>query len=373
MPESFENQLSELLSGKIFLTNSGKTALYLILKAASEISPDKTEVIIPDYTCWSIPSAVVKAGLKVHPIDIEVENYGISPQSLKEAINKNTLAVVATHLFGIPGKINEIEKTCREKNVILIDDAAQGLGASLNDRPLGSYGDAAILSFGRGKNITTLSGGAALIRNNSISSTLEKLYANSINDASNTRFSDSLQLGIYKMLFSRYLFWIPDALPFLALGETIYNPGFDLVKLSQYRTSRGSIMMRKLNGLSISRQIKAKHYNKMLSGIDGINLARPPDNSVSVFLRFPVTLMHENIRRYIIKKGHKLGISGMYPDTVSSIPDLRLHLKDDYNLCPNAKTIAEKLVTLPTHYAINSVDIEKIAGFVRDTVEKHRL
>ncbi|MBD3235029.1 MAG: aminotransferase class V-fold PLP-dependent enzyme, partial [candidate division Zixibacteria bacterium] len=174
----FGDKLTKLLNGEIFLTNSGKSAIYLVLKAARGFYPEKTEVIVPDYTCWSVPSAVVRAGLKVKPVDIDAESLGFSIESLSKSISERTLAVIVTHLFGVPDKINEIEQLCKRKNLLLIDDAAQGLGASLGSRPLGSFGDAGILSFGRGKNITTLHGGSAIVRNKRLTEAATSIYSN---------------------------------------------------------------------------------------------------------------------------------------------------------------------------------------------------
>ena len=367
---AFDNDLSKRLNGEVFLANSGKAALYLILRAARRAIPGKSEVIIPDYTCWSVPSAVVRAGLKVRPVDIEAENFGLSPPKVSATINEKTLAVIVTHLFGIPARIDAIEKICSERNVLLIDDAAQGLGASLRQRPLGSFGDAGILSFGRGKNITTISGGALVIRENSILERINEIFQSEFLDDGGGGLLDMIRLTTYKVMFNRMLYWIPDRLPYVRLGETIYNPNFKIGGLSQNRARRGAIMIRNLAKISRNRNQKASELQALLADVCGSRFPVSPTGGEPQYLRLPMLLSDKRIRRYILRAGHKLGISAMYPGTVSSIEVLEPHLVKESFQCPVAKEVSDTLVTLPTHHDIEKQDILRIADFVKKAVAR---
>lgn len=367
---TLDNHLGTRLTGEVFLTNSGKAAISLILKAARQAIPVKDEVIIPDYTCWSVPSAVVRAGLKVRPVDIEAENFGLSPPRVSATINEKTLAVIVTHLFGIPGRINAIEKICAERNVLLIDDAAQGLGASLNQRPLGSFGDAGILSFGRGKNITTLCGGALVVRGNLILRKVKEIFQSEFPDGSAGGLFDMLRLTAYKVMFNRRLYWIPDKLPFFRLGETVYDPNFKTGKLSQKRARRGAIMTENLVEISQKRKQKALEFQALLAGVRGLRFPAAPDDGEPQYLRLPILLKDKQSRRYILRAGHKLGISAMYPDAVSSIKALKPHIVKENLPCPVAKEVSETLVTLPTHNGIGKSDILYISDFVKKAVAR---
>ena len=360
-----------MLGGEVYLTDSGKSALYLLLRAIGEIFPERREVVVPDYTCWSVPSAVVKAGLKVRPVDIELGSLGIDPKSLIEVLDSKCLAVVVTHLFGIPGRIDQVEAICRENGVILIDDAAQSLGATLNGRPLGSFGDAGVLSFGRGKCMTTVSGGAAVIRDKTLMQTAKRLYSSEFPDTSATEFADKVYLAAYKSFFHRYIYWIPDRLPFLKLGETVYDPGFKVAKMAENRAGRGETMLRRIDEISLARKKRADEYMKALVEVNGIELPCCPANAEPVFLRLPIVLRNGNMRPYILRKGHKLGISAMYPGTVSSIEGLRPHLADDLTERPLAGKVSGALVTLPTHYGVGHADIRDITNILRRGVAEH--
>ncbi len=366
--DSFNGLLQKRIGGEVFLTNSGKAAIYLILKAIRRIYPERNEVIVPAYTCWSVPSAVVRAGLRVRTIDIEKENLSISPKLLEGNINNKTLAVITTHLFGISGEIEEVEKICREKKIILVDDAAQALGASINGKLLGSFGDAGVLSFGRGKNITTISGGAAIIRNKGIAKEAFTIYKREFPKVKPSNFKDNLRLTAYKFLSNRCLYWLPDKMPFLKIGETFFNPNFILSRLPFNRCGIGIRMLNRLEEITSKRRAKADIYRDELDKLNGVAILSPPPNLKPAYLRFPLILTANKNRRYILKKGHRLGISGMYPGTINSIGDRQDYFIDDTIPCPSAKIVAESLITLPTHHLIRKADIEKIVSFIKRTI-----
>lgn len=369
--DNFRKELSESLGGDVYLTDSGRAALYLLLKSAHLNAPEKDEVIVADYTCWSVPSAVVKAGLKVRPVDIETGCLGLSPEAIPDAVSEKTLAVVFTHLFGVPGRIDAVEKACRESGVLLVDDAAQGLGAALGGRPLGSFGDAGVLSFGRGKCVTTLHGGAAVIRDKTLRQAARRLFSSEFPGASSTEFADKFQLALYKGLFHRCVYWIPDRLPFLKLGETVYDPGFKVAKMAENRAGRGETMLRRIDEISLARKKRADEYMEALAGTDGIELPRCPPEAKPVFLRLPILLKNGIMKGYILGKGHRLGVSAMYPGTVSSIEGLRPHLADDLTDCPLAGRVSGALVTLPTHYGVSHADIRVITDVLRKGVAEY--
>jgi perosamine synthetase len=360
----FDKELFKLFNSRVYLTNSGKSALYLILKAAKNINPEKTEVIVPNYSCWSLPSAIVKSGLKVALADNDLNTFGILNSSVINAISTRTLAVICPHLFGIPGKISELQTICRDKGVFLIDDAAQALGASLDDRPVGSFGDAGILSFGRGKNITTNSGGAALIGNEELKAVADDIYKSEFTRMGQSKSKDIVQMTAYKLLFPRCLYWIPDSIPQLNIGSTFYNPEFSLQGFSEYRKGLGSSLLKNLKTINDNRNKIASRYQELLQEVKAVKIPGWSDRAKPAFLRYPILLKNPDNKRLILNNGHNLGISGMYPDTISNIPALKNILIEDSSNCPNSEQISKRLVTLPTHHSVKEKDILKIVGLI---------
>ena len=150
---AFRDALAARLSGRaIFPVNRARNGLRIALLAFREIRPDASEVIIPAYICPSVVEAVQACGLRVAPVDIGPD-LNLDLVSLEQTITPATLAVIAVHMYGCPAQVASIEALCRERNIFLIDDAAQVLGVSAEGRPLGTFGDVGIVSFSQSKTI----------------------------------------------------------------------------------------------------------------------------------------------------------------------------------------------------------------------------
>src|SRR6266550_4678318 len=144
--------------GHVFLVSSGTAALALTLLALKSLS-DKSDVVMPAYTCFSVPAAILKAGLRPALCDVNPSTFDFDHALLEQALTPTTLCVIAHHLFGVPSEIERIRARCAAKGIYVIEDAAQAMGVDVNGRRLGTLGDVGIFSLGRGKNITCGSGG----------------------------------------------------------------------------------------------------------------------------------------------------------------------------------------------------------------------
>jgi dTDP-4-amino-4,6-dideoxygalactose transaminase len=140
----------------VFPLNRARTGLRLALALFREIRPDADEIVLPAYICPSVVQTVEALGLRAVPADIGPD-LNLTLPGLERAMTPRTLAVVAAHMYGCPAPITSIEIFCRAHGVCLIDDAAQVLGVSVDGRPLGSFGDAGVLSFSQSK--TVVAGG----------------------------------------------------------------------------------------------------------------------------------------------------------------------------------------------------------------------
>lgn len=133
-----------------YLVNAGRTALYLAVKSLN--LKDGEEVIHLDFTCSVVPEAIKRAG----GIPVAVADL------TKPKITHRTKALIAQHTFGVPDDLAKLQTICRQYKLTLIEDCAHSLGAKYRGRPVGSFGDLTILSFGRDKVISSVFGGALL-------------------------------------------------------------------------------------------------------------------------------------------------------------------------------------------------------------------
>ena len=170
-----EKKVCEYTGSKYAVALSAGTAsLHLAIKAAgikvygmpkSGVNVlEGKKVFCSDMTFVATVNPVVYEGGEPVFIDSEYDTWNMDPKSLKKAfeIYPDVKIVVIAHLYGTPGKIEELNKIIKEHNAVLVEDAAESLGATYKGRQTGTFGDYNILSFNGNKIITGSSGGCFL-------------------------------------------------------------------------------------------------------------------------------------------------------------------------------------------------------------------
>lgn len=162
--ERFEQELENLVGQKrVLALNTGTSALHLALKLSGMQPGDR--VGVSDLTfCASANVVLYEQGIPIF-FDSDEESWNLNPALLEEYLSENRLhALILTHLYGMPADVFEIKRICKKSGVVLIEDAAESLGATVSGAVTGAIGDYGIFSFNGNKIITT-SGGGALIAN----------------------------------------------------------------------------------------------------------------------------------------------------------------------------------------------------------------
>lgn len=147
-------------TGDVYLYQSGRAAMYMLLKALGIGEGD--EVLIQAFTCVAVPNSILWAGARPVYADID-ETLNIDPESIRRRITPKTRALVLQHTMGTPADLAAILRIAKEHKLLVIEDCAHALGAQYGDRPVGSFGDAAFFSFGRDKAVSSVWGGSAMI------------------------------------------------------------------------------------------------------------------------------------------------------------------------------------------------------------------
>lgn len=158
--ERFRQTLRTRLSAPyLSVVNSGTTAFYLILRALSRRS-SRREVILPAYTAPSLMLPIQKAGLVPRVCEVDLDTFNLDLDRLGETVGPKTLCVVPVHMFGLPCDIDGVRRVVADRDVIIVEDAASSFGTTVNGCQTSTLGDVGFLSFNRGKNLSTLMGGA---------------------------------------------------------------------------------------------------------------------------------------------------------------------------------------------------------------------
>jgi dTDP-4-amino-4,6-dideoxygalactose transaminase len=156
---------------KALLTHSCTAALEMAAILA-DVGPGD-EVIMPSFTFVSTANAFVLRGATPVFVDIRPDTMNLDEENIEQAITPNTKAIVAVHYAGVACEMDTIMDIADRNDLIVIEDAAQGINAAYKNRPLGSIGGLGVLSFHETKNIMSGEGGALLINSDRMSERAE--------------------------------------------------------------------------------------------------------------------------------------------------------------------------------------------------------
>lgn len=329
------------------LTGSGTSALQLALRIAQDATGG-APVALPAYTCYDVATAAVGAGAPLTLYDLDPRTLAPDLDEVRRCVAAGARVLVVSPLFGVPIPWPEIVDAAGSERVIVVEDAAQGFGASWKGHPLGGLGAMSVLSFGRGKGWTAGSGGVLLFRSASAWGALPaELGSPGI-------ASELMGLGVaagQSLLGRPSTYALPRAVPWLHLGET------------QYRAPRAVQPMRReaatllLESRALAeaegayRRQSGRWYQRALPTRPGFRQVIPPHAGTPGWLRFPLLVPDMRRRLATDRTSARLGIMAGYPGGLGALPAVRERLVDGDRLrhWPGADDLVHCLLTLPTH------------------------
>jgi dTDP-4-amino-4,6-dideoxygalactose transaminase len=343
--------------------SSGKAALTTTLQAMATLRRGRT-VAIPAYTCYSVPAAIVRAGLDIALIDVDPVTFDFDEASLARVMARtDLLCVMPTHLFGIAADVDRIRKFVG-RDVWILEDAAQALGVrDAEGRLLGTRGDAALFSLGRGKHLTCGAGGFIATRSAELTRVCTQHFAALPAAPLAGEVKKLAELAVMGVFLRPELYWFPAGLPFLGLGETVYSTEFSITRLPAVGAGILREWRRRLERSNARRQ---QHVATLTASItQGRARVSGP------LLRFPVLARECRDRDALLAAGRRLGVTRMYPGPIHEIAELRSRFPGQR--FPGAEALAETLVTLPTHPLVAASDLAALADLCTDRVAVPRM
>lgn len=342
---------------RVVLTGSGTEALTLALRH-SVPEGDTPVVALPAYACFDLVSAAVGADARIVFYDVDPPTLGPDFESLTEACTKKPDAVVVAPLYGIPVDWDLVRAAVEPCGALLVEDAAQGLGATWHGQPLGSLGDMSVLSFGRGKGWTGGMGGALLERAARRPASLP--LVETVGDP-----AVAIRAAAQWMLGRPSLYWLPTSLPWLALGETEYHLPKEPEAMP--RVAASLVLAHEPDALreSETRKRNAAELLRRLSIplATGVSLIRVPAGAEAGYLRLPLLAAHGGPALGDATTARRLGIMPGYP---LSLPELRA--VRERRLAgpptPGAHRCVSEVFTLPTHGRLSIDDRERSLALI---------
>lgn len=149
-----QQQLEQQYQRRVLLLNSARAGIRIALRYAANRQPTRQLVLYPEYICTSVPQAIEEAGFTGMAVAVNHE-LNMCPLALSALLERQPLAVILPHMYGVAAAISDIETMCRNHQVLLIDDAAQVAGIETNGKLLGTFGDFGVISFAQAKTIVS--------------------------------------------------------------------------------------------------------------------------------------------------------------------------------------------------------------------------
>jgi len=324
---AFEQEFADqMVAGRrCVAVSSGTSGLHLGLLAAG-IGPGD-EVIVPSFTFAATGNSVALTGATPVFVDIEPDTFNLSPAAAAAAITERTRAIMPVHLYGHPFDAPAFQALAAEHDLQLFEDAAQAHGASLDGRPVGSFGDFAMFSLYPTKNMTSGEGGMVscatddvarqvrLLRNQG----MEKQYANEV-IGFNTRMTD-------------------------------------------IHAAIGRVQLTKVGAWTEQRRANATFLDAGLADVPGVT--PPPVRAGAEHVYHQYTIRVADDRDGVVtalREEHGVGSGVYYPIPNHRLPSLA-HFAPGLDL-PETERAAREVVSLPVHPSLTQADLERIVSAV---------
>lgn len=309
--DKFEKDWANYCGSKYAVgTGNGLDALTLALKAIGLKEND--EVIVPANTFIATWLSISHCNAKIVPVDPDPETHNIKLEGIKSKVSPKTRVIIAVHLYGRPAPIEEIVEYAYEKNIVVVEDAAQAHGAVYQGKKIGCHGDIVAWSFYPGKNLGAF-GDAGCITTNS------EVYASRIRCLGN--YGSSERYTNIKIGFNSRL----DPFHAIVLSEK-------LLRLDNWNKRRIE---------------NASFYNETLKGLP-LQLPKPDNNNnQSVFHQYVIsTQKRDALQKYL----HEQGVITLIHYPIPPFKQLAYqHLGFDEKQFPIASKLAEEILSLPIH------------------------
>ena len=356
--------MDELGVGDAILCGSGSLALELALRACDVRQGD--EVIIPTFCCASVVSPILAAGARPVLADIG-SDLNLTAETVEAGLSKKTRAIIVPHLFGNPADLDSIIDLARKRDIRVIDDAAQALGATFDSRPVGSFGDAGILSFGHEKVCFGVGGGVLVSRHRKV------LRRGSEIGLAPAQFSVALTSLSSTLLWWRWRRW---SLPLQALlsRARATDPGlppapYRKESMANLNAAVASSLMRTLRENIAERRARVDAYQELLGTEEGLILVRHRAGSACLtqIVRILPKPNGDDPASEVIAALRSAG----YEVQGSYIP---IHLLAPYDELavrsfPRAEQVWTDLIELPCEPHVSVEHVERIASIVKQTIK----
>ena len=326
---ALERELAALCSVRHAVgVGSGTDALRLVLSALGVGAGD--EVITPSFSFVASSSTIALLGARPVFVDIDPATYALEPDLVERAITPRTKVIMPVHLYGHPAPMTRVMELARAHGLAVVEDAAQAVGATYDGRPIGSWGDAACLSFYPTKNLGACGdGGMVLTDRDDVAARIRRLR----HHGDSGRYHHT-ELG-----------WCS--------------------RLDELQAAILRVKLRRLQAWTERRRRIAARYGALLAGLP---LALPAERAPARHVYHLYTVRHPQ-REALAKALADLGVGTAvhYPLPIPGQPAFGGGGERDW---PRAWQAAREVLSLPCFAELTDAEVDAVGAAVREACDR---
>ena len=346
----------------VWLASSGRAALRLLLDTLTDQPhlAGRREVTLPGYTCPSVAKVVLDAGLTPRLVDMDPTTLNYDPAQLADAVTLRTLAVIGVHPFGLPVDLRAARQAAQAAGALLIEDAAQSLGARTGGQMVGALGDAAIYSLGPGKPLALGGGGVLSTRAEWLAAAVAARAAMLAAPQGVGVAWTWARMGIFALAFQPRLWWLAAQLGAQRVGDQEASWGYAMTGLSAAQAAVGLALLPQLAAINEARRARGDRLNAVLASIPGLTLPTTTAPAAQpIYLRLPLLTATAAQADALARALGAAGLGRMYRRTLAEFfPQLAA---GDLS---GSLRVARTLCTLPTHHHVTDADLAQMPQWV---------
>jgi dTDP-4-amino-4,6-dideoxygalactose transaminase len=322
---TFEKEFAEYIGVQYCIgVANGTDALAIALRGLGVKSGD--EVITVSHSAVATVAAVEMAGAIPVFADIEVDSRCIDPQKITKLISPKTKVIIPVHIYGQPARIKEIIKIANKYGVKVLEDCAQAHGARVDEKKVGSFGDAAAFSFYPTKNLGAIGDGGAVVTNSS------------------DIFENILALRQYGW-HNRYISDIPGV-----------NSRLDELQAAFLR-----IKLKELDKDNARRNEIAKQYSSFFRNLN-LKAPVPIPGTYHVYHLYVIeTDTRDELAKFLEKEN--IGTAHHYPSPIHKQPAYLGRIKGESSL-KVTENLYRKILTIPMYPELSTEEVERVISAI---------
>lgn len=338
--------------GSCFTTMNGASALEMSAQLCCFTAGD--EVVIPSHTFTASAYPFVKKNARLIWADVDATSRVVTAETIKAALTAKTKAVVVVHLYGYVADMPAIAALCKERGLLLIEDAAQAIGAEVDGIKAGAFGDMAIFSFHSHKNLTTLGeGGMLYVRDPSLAAVVPALRHN----------------GHCAYTFERPDYWKPAMgnvdIPTLK-GKMLMPNNYCL---GEVECALGAKLLDRIDSINAEKRERALRFIDALADCPELEFHREASNRHNYhLLAAKMTTGTEMRDRFIRMISAEKGVKCVVQYIPLNRYDFYKRLGMAEANCPQADAFFDSMISFPFQHWLSDEEFDYMLAATRDVI-----